>query len=223
MPESRGMPQSVAMTNPPAPPAAPAAPPRPYRPADRSALYDICVRTGLAGGDARGHYADDDLLPNIYAAPYVEFAPDLAFVVDDGARAVGYVVGTADTAGYAQWFARRWLPALVERYPPLAGPPRTEAEHMIDNLYHPERMVLPELAGHPAHLHINLLPGHQGAGHGRKLITTFLAALRAKGVPGVHLGYDERNIAARRFYDRLGFAELPVRVPGVVYLGRSTA
>ena len=91
-------------------------------------------------------------------------------------------------------------------------------------LHHrPERMVVPELADYPAHLHIDLLPPWQGKGWGRALIAAFLDGLRAAGVPRVHLGMAEQNAAARIFYDRLGFVELTVPDPGaVIYLGRET-
>src|SRR5918992_585877 len=77
----------------------PVSPPliRPYRPEDDAALYDVCVRTAHQGGDARHIYPDLDLMPNIYAGPYVYLEPDLAFVLDNGERAVGYILGTADT------------------------------------------------------------------------------------------------------------------------------
>jgi RimJ/RimL family protein N-acetyltransferase len=78
-------------------------------------------------------------------------------------------------------------------------------------------------ADHPAHLHIDLLPAYQGAGHGRALITTFLQALGEMGVPRVHLGMDPRNTRARAFYERLGFTEIPVAgEPGGQFFGRST-
>ncbi|MEK8229200.1 hypothetical protein NKG05_29685 [Oerskovia sp. M15] len=41
---------------------------RPYRPSDRDDLYDVCVRTADAGGDARGTYADDELMGDLFAA-----------------------------------------------------------------------------------------------------------------------------------------------------------
>jgi len=195
---------------------------RPYRPADRAAVYDVCVRTADAGGDARGIYRDPDLMPDIFAGPYLHLAPHLAFVLDDGRRAVGYVLGVADTAAFAEAFRREWLPRVADRYP-RAAVPDTPDERMIELLHTPERMVLPELADHPAHLHIDILPEHQRAGHGRTLIHTLLAALRREGVPRVHLGMVTANTAARRFYDRLGFHELPVPDPGpLTYLGRST-
>ncbi|MFJ2178347.1 GNAT family N-acetyltransferase [Streptomyces sp. NPDC087851] len=198
---------------------------RPYRPEDLPALYDICVRTGHQGRDSRQRYPDHDLLPSIFAAPYAVLEPELTFVVDDGTgRAVGYVLGTADTAAFVTAFREVWLPPLTGRYPVPTGPARTPSEEMIALLHRPERMVLPELAGYPAHLHIDLLPEAQRRGHGRALMHAFLGALRRQGVEAVHLSMSTANTPARAFYDRLGFQVIAVPDPGpVTYLGRSTA
>jgi ribosomal protein S18 acetylase RimI-like enzyme len=183
---------------------------RNYRVADRAAVGEVCVRTGADGEDARDLHPDPDLLPAIFAWPYVEHQPELAFVLDDGGRAVGYVLGCADTAAFADWFARVWLPPLVERFPPAEGPPATPTEEMRHLLHHPERMVRPELADHSAHLHIDLLLAAQGRGYGRALMEVFLTALGRAGVSSVHLSMSRTNTRARAFYDRLGFTELAV-------------
>ncbi|MGV9773087.1 GNAT family N-acetyltransferase [Streptosporangium sp. NPDC003464] len=196
---------------------------RPYHPGDRAALHDICVRTAHDGGDSRHIYPDLELMPSIFAAPYAFLEPELTFVLDDGDRAVGYVLGTADTAAFVGSFRSAWLPRMRERFPALDGPPATPSETMIDLMYRPERMILPELAAYPAHLHIDLLPDHQRKGHGRALMNAFLDALHHKGVPAVHLGMVTANTPARAFYDRLGFHEIPVADPGpLTYLGRRT-
>ncbi|WP_222195394.1 GNAT family N-acetyltransferase [Modestobacter italicus] len=196
---------------------------RPYRPADRAAVYDVCVRTADAGGDARGRWSTDDLMPDLFAGPYVDLEPERAFVLDDGGQVVGYVLGTADTAGFVAAWRERWLPRLADRYPAPPDPPRTPEEAMTALLHRPERMLLPELAGHPAHLHVDLLPAVQGAGWGRALIETFCAAVAAAGAPGVNLGVDPANNRALGFYARLGFTEIAVPgATGVVYLGRPT-
>lgn len=196
---------------------------RAYRPEDLPAVYDICVRTAAGGGDARGLYRSDDLVPDIFAGPYVHLEPRLAFVVDDGVRAVGYVVGCADTAEFARAFRERWLPRVADRYGPPPSAPVTADDAMVTRLHHPERMVRPELAAYPAHLHVDLLPQHQGAGLGRALIHTFLVAAASAGAPAVHLGVDPANTGARAFYDRLGFREIPVRdAANTIYLGRPT-
>ena len=83
---------------------------RPYRPSDRADVYDVCRRTADAGHDATGKYSDDDLMPDIFAGPYLEFAPELAFVIDTGERVSGYVLAVADTRAFVDWFGSEWLP-----------------------------------------------------------------------------------------------------------------
>jgi ribosomal protein S18 acetylase RimI-like enzyme len=215
---------------------------RPYRPSDRDAVAEVCVRTAAGGGDARGVYSDDLLMPEVYALPYVDHSPELAFVAvrhDDGARGplsvedgsmLGYVVAVADTAEFAAWWAREWTPGFVERHPapgPATGadPGYTEAALLRDGA-DPDRMlrglVHGELETHPAHLHVDLVPEAQGRGLGRRLMSTVRAALAERGVPGVHLGHDPANVGARAFYDRLGFVELPSHSPTRPLLGIGT-
>ncbi|MER7475113.1 GNAT family N-acetyltransferase [Micromonospora sp. NPDC000018] len=198
---------------------------RSYAPGDLDAVYDICVRTADAGGDARGHYSSDLLVGDLFAAPYVTLEPEHAYVLDDGAgRAVGYVLGTTDTARFVCRYRNEWIPRTAARHPLPADPPVTPDDVMLALHHHPERMLVPELAGHPAHLHIDLLPQWQGRGWGRRLMVRFLAGLHAAGVPSVHLGMQTSNVTARRFYDRLGFTEVPVADAGpLTYLARSTA
>jgi ribosomal protein S18 acetylase RimI-like enzyme len=194
---------------------------RAYRPTDLDAIYDICIRTADDGGDARGQYSTDRLMGDIFAAPYVTLEPEHAYVLDGGnGNAVGYVVGTADTVRFAQRYRDEWLPTTD--HPKPADPPVSREDGMLGLHFHPERMIVPQLAAYPAHLHIDLLPPWQGRGYGRALIARFLAGLHAAGVPRVHLGVAPANTGARAFYDRLGFTEIPVGDPGVVYLGRAT-
>jgi RimJ/RimL family protein N-acetyltransferase len=194
---------------------------RPYRPTDLDAVYDICVRTADNGGDARGHYSTDRLMGDLFAAPYVTLEPERAYVLDNGTgTAEGYIVGTADTALFARRYRDEWLAATS--YPEPPTPPVTREESMLSLHFHPERMNVPALADYPAHLHIDLLPQWQGKGFGRGLMSAFLAGLDAVGVPRVHLAMSPRNAGARKFYDRLGFTELPIGDPTVVYLGRAT-
>ena len=198
---------------------------RAYRPADLDAVYDICVQTADAGGDARGQYSTDRLMGDVFAAPYVTLEPEHAHILDDGTgAAVGYVIGTADTARFVRRYRDEWLPTTAGRYPDPADPPVTREDSMLWLHEHPERMIVPELADYPAHLHIDLLPRWQGKGWGRGLISALLAGLRAAGASRVHLGMAVSNVSARAFYDRMGFTEIPVPgAVGVTYLGRDTA
>ncbi|GLY93590.1 GNAT family N-acetyltransferase [Actinoplanes sp. NBRC 103695] len=197
---------------------------RSYRPSDLDAVYDICVRTANSGGDLRGETIDDRLVGDIFAVPYVTFEPQHAYVLDDGdGNAVGYILGTADTRAFVRRFREEWLPLIKTRYPAPSDPPVTRSDFWLGLALDPDRMLVPELAGYPAHLHIDLLPDWQGKGFGRGLMEAFLGGLRKAGVDRVHLGMARDNVSARAFYDRLGFTELPVKDAGALFLVRETS
>ncbi len=193
---------------------------RAYRPSDLDAVYDICVRTADDGKDGRGRQSADTLVGDVYAAPYVTLEPEHAHILDDGAgRAIGYILGTADTTRFVQRFRTEWVPRVLGRYP--TDDPRDQ--EMLARLRDPEWMLSPVVADHPAHLHIDLLPEAQGRGFGRLLMRAFLDGLRTAGVRRVHLGLSPTNTAALAFYRRLGFTSLDV--PGAqpdTVLGRTT-
>lgn len=192
---------------------------RSYRPGDLDTIYDICVRTGVAGGDGRGVHSSDRLLGDVWAAPYVTREPEHAHVLDDGTgTAVGYVLGTADTPAFVKWFRAEWIPAVADRF--AADDPRDRDLAAV--LHSPEKMLRPEFTDYPAHLHIDLLPEWQGRGQGRALMAAFLDGLRAAGVPRVHLGMAATNEGAYAFYRRLGFHDIEVPGSGARFVGRGT-
>ncbi|WP_426181152.1 GNAT family N-acetyltransferase [Microbacterium sp. TWP3-1-2b2] len=182
---------------------------RPYRPEDRSAMFDICLKTADAGGDATGMFSDDDLWGLLFAVPYVERHPDLAWIVEaDDGRAIGYIVATDDTDAFERWFRDEWWPQFAERFPRRDAPESPE-EKMIEYGYRRGPGQNPHTEQYPAHLHIDLLPETQGQGLGRRLIETLFAELRRRGVKGLHLGMNPANVGAAAFYERLGMERLP--------------
>lgn len=181
---------------------------RSFRPGDESALAEICLRTADAGGDATGIFEDDDIWAHVWVLPYLERHPDLAFVVEDGGVVAGYVVATPDTDAFERWFHDEWWPRHAHRWP---KPDRNVTPQDGTLLYAYGRGEKPEpyAAEFPAHLHIDLLPRAQGKGAGRRLIETLFAALRERGVPGLHLVASAGNTGAMAFYTRIGLAPLP--------------
>ncbi|MFI2102411.1 GNAT family N-acetyltransferase [Isoptericola sp. NPDC019693] len=141
---------------------------RPYRATDRAAVAEVCVRTAAGGADARGLYSDDLLMPEVFALPYVDHSPELAFVVvrpddelaadprpadpaddvlrvDDG-RLTGYVIAVADTRAFVSWWERAWAPGFAERHPragaaPAGREPAFSEAALLDAGKDPGRMV----------------------------------------------------------------------------------
>lgn len=181
------------------------------RPEDEQAFYDICLLTGDSGKDASALYTDPKLLGHVYAAPYLHFAPQFAFVLEDGQGVGGYVIAAPDSRTFENTLEREWWPKLREQYPDPAGilPEERTPDQRMMHLIHHRNHTPPELAAeYPAHLHIDLLPRMQGGGNGKRLMLTLLDALAQAGVPGVHLGVGSRNEKAVGFYRHLGFQEL---------------
>ncbi|WP_040163891.1 GNAT family N-acetyltransferase [Microbacterium gorillae] len=189
---------------------------RGYRPGDRDALTEICLRTADDGGDASALYRYPSLPGDIWAVPYADRDPALAFVVDDGTgTAVGYTVGTDDTIAFADWFRSSWWPSVRGRYDGGGARPKdAEALAYADGF---GASPSPYAATYPAHLHIDLLPEAQGGGFGRRLIATLSDELRRRGVPGVHLEASAANTDAVAFYDHIGFTRLPSGPDGAAF------
>jgi ribosomal protein S18 acetylase RimI-like enzyme len=180
-------------------------------------MYEICLRTADAGKDATGILPDDTLWGDLFAVPYVERHPDLAWVVEsEDGRTIGYVVATDDTDAFYAWFRDEWWPAFHERYP-RPSELVTREDRMLDYAYTRAPGIEPNAADHPAHLHIDLLPETQGQGLGRRLIETLFAELTRRGVRGLHLGMDPNNAGAAAFYERLGMTLLPSAPGGMSY------
>lgn len=180
---------------------------RPATEADLPALSEICLRTANAGRDGSALYSDPLLPGYLWSVPYAKFEPAFAFVLAEGAAAFGYVLGAGDTATFHDRLAAEWWPWVRSQ---VAGRVATAPgdAHALARIAEPEAGRPWLQADYPAHLHINLLPAAQSAGWGRKMIETELAALRARGVRGVHLGVMPDNLRALGFYRRLGFEEI---------------
>ena len=70
---------------------------------DTPALYDVCLRTADAGGDATHLHNEPSLLGHVWLGPYLALEPELAWVVDGGGgRPLGYVVGALDTTAFEE-------------------------------------------------------------------------------------------------------------------------
>ncbi len=182
---------------------------RSFRPGDEPALAEICLRTADTGSDATGILDDDDIWGAVFVLPYVARHPELAVVVEtDDGRVAGYAVAIDDTDAFEEWFRTEWWPRFADRWPHPAGEPSSRQDGVLSYAYGRRADAEPFAAAYPAHLHIDLLPELQGQGWGRRLIAALTDALRAAGVPGVHLVAAGTNAGAIAFYERLGFTRL---------------
>jgi ribosomal protein S18 acetylase RimI-like enzyme len=122
------------------------------------------------------------------------YLEDCFVALDGGRHAAGYVVGATED---------------VSRIPAFA-----EIAYF--------RAFAKDCASYPSHLHVNVRPGLQGRGIGRRLVEAFCGHARDRRVPAVHV-ITAAGAGNLGFYERLGFT--PVRERSVagkrlVMLGR---
>lgn len=184
---------------------------RGFRAADLEDLYEICLRTGAAGGDASDLVDDPRLFGEIWAAPYALFEPEHAHVIesdeaDTAGGVAGYILGTVDAVAFEQRCEREWWPALRARHPLVDEGDRLD--DLLISLIHHRPGPRSDLADRfPSELHVDMLPAVQGRGLGRRLMDVLFDGLRTAGSSGVHLGVSVANTNAIAFYRHLGFRE----------------
>ncbi len=182
---------------------------RPHDPVEVDQLYDVCLRTGASGAGAEDRHDDPRLLGEVYLGAYLEHEPELAFVLtSDDDTPLGYVLGARDTVAFEEELERHWWPRLRERYPLGSFPNGSYDERLVEKIHFPKHPDPALIEGFSAHLHINILAEGRGGGSGRRLLETLFAALRDRGVHGVHLSVAPHNTNAIGFYEHLGFRHL---------------
>jgi GNAT superfamily N-acetyltransferase len=182
---------------------------RPYRAGDLDAIYRICLETGDSGKDATAHYRDPKAIGHIYAGPYGVLEPESAFVLEDEEGVGGYILGAIDTHAFEKRLEAEWWPQLRRDY---ANPGDTPAglspdARMAWLMHHPSRTPRRISEPYPSHLHIDMVPRFQGKGWGKRMIDTWLGAMKDRGSKGAHLGVGFSNERAVRFYRAYGFIE----------------
>lgn len=187
----------------------------PFHASHLPGVYAVCMETGSPGWKESTPEANPDLLGHVYAGPYAIHSPDLAHCVVDEHGVAGYLLAVADSDDFWGWEDTHWWPPLRAQYPQMPGDSWNPT--IIQLIHEPPRTPPDIVSSFPAHLHIDLLPRAQGLGLGRVLIENLQAALRLRGVPGLHLDVSRDNHNAIEFYQYLGF-EIAHETPQAYYM-----
>ncbi len=189
---------------------------------DREAINRIALVTGNAGEDASDLHENPNIVGDIYAAPYLEFAPDLSFALELGGQVLGYCVGTQDTRQFEMMLEENWWPGLRKAYPKPKEVSDWSADDQFRNHIHAPPKTPNRVAGpFPGHLHLNLLKAARGIGAGRRLVETWVRKAEGLGVPAAHVGVDARNSRATEFWSHLSFSDLPDSCASTLWMGRN--
>jgi ribosomal protein S18 acetylase RimI-like enzyme len=190
---------------------------RPAFESDAPSLSHICLLTGAAGFSAEALHDHGELPGLVYAVPYVKLPTTFGFIIfdDKTSEVVGYVLGSSDTRTFEHEAEEHWWPALRAKYP-IDGPGKIagkEADEHFMKLFQKMPAAPDEcIVFSRAHLHIDILPGYQRQGWGKKLIGCVVDYLRAEKINSVWVGLDPKNENAKKFYRKLGFED--IEAPG---------
>jgi len=113
---------------------------------------------------------------------YASHCPGAFLLAEANGSIIGYLAGCFDTFG---------LPAR-----PIIG-----------DLPYYDADISGALSQFPSHFHINVAPGNQGMGIGRRLLDRFAEICRNEGSPGIHVvtGADAPSV---KFYRAFGFSRM---------------
>ena len=178
---------------------------RPYEPRDRAAVREICCDTADGGEPVERFFPDRDVFADVLTRYYTDFAPATTWVAEQAGRVVGYLTGCMDTRRFLRTMALRIVPAALVKALVHGS---LWHKFVRQNLRRPHSQRQSLLAEYPAHFHLNLRAGGRGQGTGRQLLEKFLEEARQAGVPGLHAGVSETNVAGRKFFERAGFVAL---------------
>lgn len=179
----------------------------PYiRPAEANDIKDIeyiCRMT--AGPDSRAIEAVGAKIALTYSTYYARAERETCFVLDEGGKAVGYILCAPDYKKFVKGYRKNEVRQLwkMDKRQSLTA-------YLLPLGY------LPFKKNYPAHLHIDILDDYQGKGYGSQLMDALLKKLKEIKVPGVMLIVDKENEGAQRFYKRAGFVEKASALGGVV-------
>jgi GNAT superfamily N-acetyltransferase len=183
---------------------------RAYTPLDKAAIRKICADTGAAGESVERLFHDREIFADLITMYYTDFEPGSVWVVDDGARVVGYVTGCLDNRRYVRVMTTNVLPKVFIRGVLRGVFCKLDTLRYLCALFQTflMRCVKPGvfLRIYPAHLHVNIAEGFRGQGVGERLIERFLTQLRQEHFVGVQASVSGENHSARTFFEKVGFS-----------------
>lgn len=183
---------------------------RRYRADDRDAVREISWQTAFMGEPGCAFFDDQELLKDFLTLYFTDYEPLSCFVAEVEHGVVGYIVGAVDARLFRKtFFSRIFLRLLVKAFFRKAFLSKKNLiffRAILVSLGKGEFRI-PDFSGdYPATLHINLTSAARRMGLGTKLMETFLAYLKGKGVGGVHMATMSPKGAS--FFKKLGFGVL---------------
>ncbi len=172
---------------------------RPYRETDKYFVQRVCLQTVNDNVVFEGlNRVNAEFFLALYNDYYTENEPENCFVcTNENDEAVGYIICAENVKRWRRVFMKEYLPRI--RHRKLGDRLNGVGEVVVHSIF---------ARKYPAHLHIDILKEYRGNGTGTRLMDALVAHLKEKGVRGVQLCVDGKNVRGIKFYNRYGFKTL---------------
>lgn len=183
---------------------------RKYQTGDREALRSISCQTAFLGSERTLFFDHDEILADALTLYFTDFEPDSCLVALDGGRVVGYIFGSINVKKMNRIFVKKILLRLISKILRKGIFLRRNNLKFFIHIalsFLKGEFFTPDFSGkYPATLHINIDQNYRGHKLGKRLMESYLAYLRRKRVPGVHLGTMSEQ--AKKFFIKNGLSIL---------------
>lgn len=183
---------------------------RKYKKTDREAVEKIHFETGFLGKSLSQFLSNNDIWKGSIAY-YLNNEPESTFVLVDGKKVVGYIIGCLDDRKHNGSLNFAW-DVFYNTFRSALLPEKDQTFWRSKLMTFFDIMIgwsgeihfrIPKRAGH---LHINLLKKYRGASNGSKLLNKFLDYARDNGVRRIHAdSYQTKLNPNQNFWLNNGF------------------
>jgi hypothetical protein len=178
---------------------------RHYESKDREFVRWLCCETGFLGKKIDPVFQDRELFADFLTNYYLNFEPESSFVLDDGGKVLGYLLGCRNVRLYSRVSLIEAIRLTFKLLPRIPSYSQSSREYLWWMIFNAFREVPPAPKRMP-HFHINLLPEIKNVSRTRILIDAFLKYLAdcgEKAVYGQIVTFGERRGA--QMFERYGF------------------
>ncbi|KAK7484918.1 hypothetical protein BaRGS_00023838 [Batillaria attramentaria] len=199
---------------------------RPYQTQDKSAVYDVCLKTCDDGMDGTEAFLEfPSLIGDRLAGNFLTLSSDHCFVVEDEEGVFGYALAAIDAKDLAAKSNETWLLDMQQKYPKPTNKQLKPAEEVMVTFHDESLEVKEEIHRcYPSVLRLDVLPNRMcDSAVPRRLLACALCALKGAGSRGVHTKLNSSDKYMIDFYAKLGFFPIATtEAPSldVVYMGR---
>ncbi len=182
---------------------------RPFEPRDRQVLRDIFCDGADQGKPVEGFFPDREVAADILTGYYTDHEPGSTFVAELDGALVGYVNGCFDNRRYGLVMFWIIVPCALWKAVARKTVFKKEFWAMINGMARNWSRLLVwrkrSFHSHEGHMHVGVAQAGRGHGVGTRLVQALLAAAQARGVGQITVSVHSANIAARGFFEHLGF------------------